>query len=335
MQVSEFAKYCVSCYSSNPKMNPNETKIPLGPRFPPCLRRCGRAARSGGTPAPAFSLARRVWVLGGARVGGWGEGEGVGEGVSKGVRAGVRAKVRVRVRMGARRGRGRVLVMLVRLTACLPRLRRLSQKPKHKAMSYSYLFKYAALPTRTAQLKPRLRRGSPLMLGRLRASVQVHHHRRHRRREVVLAPAIHGQALPTSARPHHRGRVWCAHDHDRQQADQAPDLGHGARQPRSPAAPQRRAGAARIERASPPCPHRRGRSRSARSHDRTTEGLRALCWCTTSHGPPSTARSLPPRTCPRARRAALQPRAPAHGMRRLTGLGSRGYYHGATITGLL
>ena len=130
--------------------------------------------------------------------------------------------------------------MLVRLTICLPRLRRLSQKPKHKAMSYSYLFKYAALPTRTAQLKPRLRRGSPLMLGRLRASVQVHHHRRHRRREVVLAPAVHGQALPTSARPHHRGRVWCAHDHDRQQADQAPDLGHGARQPRSPAAPRGR-----------------------------------------------------------------------------------------------
>ena len=178
------------------------------------------------------------------------------------------------------------------------------------------------------------------MLGRLPASGQVHHHRRHRRREVVLAPAVHGQALPTSARPHHRRRVRRAHDHDRQQADQAPDLGHGARQPRSPAAPQRRAGAARIERALPPCPHRRGRSRSARSHDRTTEGLRALCWCTTSHGPPSTARSLPPPHVPsRAPRRAPASSArardeEAHGSR-LTGLVSRGHYHGATITGLV
>ena len=102
----------------------------------------------------------------------------------------------------------------------------------------------------------------------------------------------------------------------------------------SPAAPQRRAGAARIERALPPCPHRRGRSRSARSRARTTEGLRALCWCTTSHGPPSTARSLPPPHVPsRAPRRAPASRAcardeEAHGSW-LTGPLSRGYYHGA------
>ena len=119
MQVSEFAKYCVSCYSSNPKMNPNETKIPLGPRFPPCLRRCGRAARSGGTPAPAFSHCAEGVGLGGARVGGWGEGEGVGEGVSKGVRAGVRVRVRVRVRMGAR-ARARACSCHAGAPDCLP-----------------------------------------------------------------------------------------------------------------------------------------------------------------------------------------------------------------------
>ena len=44
--------------------------------------------------------------------------------------------------------------MPMRLTVCLPRLRRLSQKPKHKAMSYSYLFKCAALPTNSARPNP-------------------------------------------------------------------------------------------------------------------------------------------------------------------------------------
>jgi hypothetical protein len=43
----------------------------------------------------------------------------------------------------------------------------------------------------------------------------------------VPAAAVHGQAVPARARPHHRRRVRRAHDHHRQQAHQAPDLGHG------------------------------------------------------------------------------------------------------------
>ncbi|KAG2572755.1 hypothetical protein PVAP13_7KG201000 [Panicum virgatum] len=47
------------------------------------------------------------------------------------------------------------------------------------------------------------------------------------RRQVVPAAAVHRQALPARARPHHRRRVRGADDHHRQQAHQAPDLGHG------------------------------------------------------------------------------------------------------------
>jgi hypothetical protein len=43
----------------------------------------------------------------------------------------------------------------------------------------------------------------------------------------VPAAAVHGQAVPARPRPHHRRRVRRPDDHRRQQARQAPDLGHG------------------------------------------------------------------------------------------------------------
>mmetsp|Transcript_25145 Transcript_25145/g.40326 ORF Transcript_25145/g.40326 Transcript_25145/m.40326 type:complete len:241 (+) Transcript_25145:167-889(+) len=42
----------------------------------------------------------------------------------------------------------------------------------------------------------------------------------------MSAPAIHRQALPARARPHHRCGVRQSHGDHRQQADQAADLGH-------------------------------------------------------------------------------------------------------------
>ena len=131
----------------------------------------------------------------GARVGGWSEGEGFGEGVSTGVRVGVRVRVRVWVWMGAR---PRACSRHADAPDCLPAP---AQASFSEAQAQGHVIFVPFQVRRSAHEqrppKPRLRRGSPLMLGRLRASGQVHHHRRHGRRQVVLAPAVYGQALPT------------------------------------------------------------------------------------------------------------------------------------------
>ncbi len=135
-------------------------------------------------------------------------------------------------------------------------------------MSYAYLFKCAAhacithYPRDHAKPTPCSLRGdddnlfSSLSLWSWPACLwQVHHHRRHRCGQVVPSAAVHRQALPAGPRPHHWRGVWCADDHDRQQADQAADLGYSACGRRKPT-PAARNGATPAQ----PGPSRRRRS---------------------------------------------------------------------------
>ena len=48
-----------------------------------------------------------------------------------------------------------------------------------------------------------------------------------RRWEVMSLATVHRQALPTSSRSHHRGRIWGKDDQHRRKTNQAADLGYG------------------------------------------------------------------------------------------------------------
>ena len=68
-----------------------------------------------------------------------------------------------------------------------------------------------------------VRRGSR----RLRLPVQGGSHRRHQRRQVEPADALHAQRVQPRVEEHHRRRVRDEDGQDRGQVDQGPDLGHG------------------------------------------------------------------------------------------------------------
>ena len=115
-----------------------------------------------------------------------------------------------------------------------------------------------------------------------------------RRRQVVLAAAVHRQAVPARPRPHDWRRVWRAHGHHRRKADQAPDLGHGKGAATAPChLPDPATDTARW-RGMYLSPLRPAKSRSARSRGPTTAAPLALCSSTTLRGTSAFPRALPP-----------------------------------------
>ena len=98
-------------------------------------------------------------------------------------------------------------------------------RPRCLFLSLSLSCSFSPLPSKLAHNKRH--KTTKTLTKQLQLPLQVHHHRRHGRRQVVPAAPVHRQALPARPRPDDRRGVWRAHGPDRRQGRQAADLGHG------------------------------------------------------------------------------------------------------------